>query len=106
MINRRTFLSTGLTFAAVTAVDRLAWAGRAAAAAEGEHAAGWRTYEVIVHAEVLDPSGPSRVWLPMPLTPDTEYHRSLDHAWTGNPARTHVYDEAKYGTRIFYAEWP
>jgi transglutaminase-like putative cysteine protease len=103
-INRRTFLRTGITLTAATAVDRLAWPARATAAAE--HAAGWRSFEVIMHADVLDPAGPSRVWLPMPLTPDTEYHRSLGHAWAGNPARTHVYTEAKYGTRIFCAEWP
>ena len=106
MINRRTFLRTGIALTAATAVDRVAWPGRAAAAAEGEGAPGWRTYEVVMHAEVLDPSGTSRVWLPMPLTPDTDYHRSLGHAWTGNPARTRVYNETKYGAGIFCAEWP
>jgi hypothetical protein len=84
-VNRRTFLRTGITLTAATAVDRLAWPARAAAA--GEDAARWRTFEVVMHAEVLDPSGPSRVWLPMPLAPDTDYHRSLGHEWTGNPAQ-------------------
>src|SRR5437773_4497030 len=105
MINRRTFLRTGIGLTAATAVGRLAWPERAATAA-GEDAPGWRTYEVVMHAEVLDPAGPSRVWLPMPLTPDTDYHRSLGHAWTGNPARTRVYNETKYGAGIFCAEWP
>ena len=104
-MHRREFLRNGITVTAATAVDRLAWPVRAAAA-EGEDAAGWRTYEVVMHAEVLDPAGPSRVWLPMPLTPDTDYHRSLGHAWTGNPARTRVYNETKYGAGIFCAEWP
>src|SRR5712692_11114078 len=104
MINRRTFLRTGITLTAATAVDRLARSARAAAA--GGDAARWRAFELVMHAAVLDPSGPSRVWLPMPLTPDTEYHRSLGHTWAGNPARTNVYHEAKYGAGIFYAEWP
>ena len=95
----------GIGLTAATAVSRLAWPERAATAA-GEDAPGWRTYEVVMHAEVLDPAGPSRVWLPMPLTPDTDYHRSLGHAWTGNPARTRVYNETKYGAGIFCAEWP
>jgi transglutaminase-like putative cysteine protease len=101
-MDRRAFLKNGITVTAATAVGRLAWPA-GASAAEG---AGWRTFEVVMHAEVLNPSGPSRVWLPMPLTPDTDYHRDLGHSWTGNPGRTHVYNEAKYGTGIFYAEWP
>src|SRR5213593_4200324 len=102
-MRRREFLRNGISVTAATAVGRLAGPGRAAAAA-AEGAAGWRAFEVVMHAEVLDPSGPSRVWLPMPLTPDTDYHRNLGHSWTGNAARTHVYNEAKYGTGIFYAE--
>ncbi len=103
-MDRRSFLRDGLTVAAAAAASRLA--GPARAAAEAQTAPGWRTFEVLVRAEVLDPSGPSRVWLPMPLAPDTDYHRSLGHTWTGNAARTHVYEDGKYGAKIFYAEWP
>ena len=103
-MDRRSFLLDGITLTAATAVGRLAGPARAAAAVED--APGWRTFEVVVHAEVLDPSGPSRVWLPMPLTPDTDYQRSLGHTWTGNPARTQIYHETKYGAKIFYSEWP
>jgi len=102
-MDRRSFLRNGIILTAATATDRLS---SARAAAPAEDAPGWRRFEVVVHAQVLEPSGPSRVWLPMPLTPDTDYHRSLGHTWTGNPARTQVCDDGKYGAQIFYAEWP
>src|SRR6266571_4076952 len=103
-MDRRSFLHHGLTVTAAAAASR--FAASAHAAAEAGAAPGWRTFEVLMHAEVLDPSGPSRVWLPMPLAPDTDYHRRLGHTWTGNAARTHVYDDGTYGAKIFYAEWP
>ena len=103
-MDRRSFLRHGLTLTTAAAASRLARQARAAA--PDDAAAGWRTFEVVVHAEVLEPTGPSRVWLPMPLVPDTDYHRSLGHSFAGNAARTHVYDDGKYGAQIFYAEWP
>ncbi|PYQ02028.1 MAG: transglutaminase [Acidobacteria bacterium] len=103
-VDRRSFLRRGLTVAAATVAGRFARPARAAAAADA--GPGWRTFEVVMHADVLQPSGPSRVWLPMPLVPDTDYHRSLGHSFAGNAARTHVYDDGKYGAQIFYAEWP
>ena len=103
-MDRRSFLRQGLTAAAATAAGRIA--GSAPAGAAAETGPGWRTFEVQMHAEVLDPSGPSRVWLPMPLEPDTDYHRNLGHSFEGNAARTHVYDDGKYGAKILYAEWP
>jgi hypothetical protein len=82
-MDRRAFLKNGITVTVATTVGGLVWPA-GASAAEG---AGWRTFEVVMHAEVLNPSGPSRVWLPMPLTPDTDYHRNRGHSWTGNPWR-------------------
>src|SRR6266478_8691842 len=47
-----------------------------------------------------------RAWVPMPLMPDTDYQKSLGQSWTGNAAVMRVYRDEKYGSGIFYAEWP
>ena len=104
-MDRRAFLRAGLGFSAsalVTSVPRI----RVAHAASGAPAAPWRTFEVITRAEVTDPAGITRVWLPVGLTPDTDYFRNLGQTWTGNAESMRVVREEKYGAGIFCAEWP
>ena len=67
---------------------------------------GWRTFEVTTRAEVDFAEGVSRVWLPLPLAEDTEWHRSLGSAWSGNAPRAEVVRDGKYGVTMLYAEWP
>jgi transglutaminase-like putative cysteine protease len=102
-MNRRVFLRTGIGASAV-ALGGLSRSGRAAAA--GTEDAKWRAFEVVTRAEVASPTGPTRVWLPLPLQPDTDYHKSLGQTWTANAAVSRVYRDEKYGAAIFYAEWP
>jgi transglutaminase-like putative cysteine protease len=102
-MNRRAFLRNGIGVGAV-ALGGLTRASRGAAS--GADGAKWRAFEVVTRAEVANPTGPTRVWLPLPLQPDTDYHKSLGQTWTGNAAVARVYREEKYGAPIFYAEWP
>src|SRR5882762_9550845 len=67
---------------------------------------GWRTFEVTTRAEVDFAEGVSRVWLPLPLAEDTEWHRSLGSAWSGNAPRAEVVRDGEYGVTMLYAEWP
>ncbi len=102
-MNRRVFLKTGMG-AGAAAIGGLSRPGRSGAAgAEGSR---WRAFEMVTRAEVANPTGPTRVWLPLPLQPDTDYHKSLGQTWTGNAAVSRVYRDEKYGAAIFYAEWP
>jgi transglutaminase-like putative cysteine protease len=102
-MNRRVFLQAGIG-AAAGAVGAWSRPGRSAAATmEG---ARWRAFEVVARAEVASPTGPTRVWLPLPLMPDTDYHKSLGQTWTGNATVSRVYRDEKYGAAIFFAEWP
>jgi transglutaminase-like putative cysteine protease len=66
----------------------------------------WRTFEVVTRIEVQLPEGVSRVWLPLPLSLDTEWHRSLGNSWSGNASRTDVLSDGKYGVSMLFAEWP
>src|SRR6266581_6055754 len=104
-MDRRTFLRTGAGASAGIMLAGLAQPMRSMAApASGSTA--WRTFEVITRLEILKPAGVTRAWVPMPLLPDTDYHKNLDQGWTGNAATMRVYRDDKYGAGIFYAEWP
>ncbi|HET9924311.1 MAG TPA: transglutaminase domain-containing protein [Methylomirabilota bacterium] len=102
-MNRRAFLKTGIG-AGAAAVGGMSLSGRAAAA--GSDGVKWRAFEVVTRAEVANSTGPTRVWLPLPLQPDTDYHKSLGQTWTGNATVSRVYRDERYGAAIFYAEWP
>ena len=101
-MNRRVFLKAGIGAAA--ALGGISRPGRSAA--QGIEGARWRAFEVVTRAEVVNPTGPTRVWLPLPLQPDTDYLKTLGQTWTGNAAVSRVYRDEKYGAAIFYAEWP
>ena len=101
-MNRRTFLATG---AASAVVAGLARHGTAVGAAPPD-APKWRAFEVTTRAEIVNPTGGARAWLPFPLMPDTDYHKSQGQSWTGNATTTRIYREPRYGAAIFYAEWP
>jgi transglutaminase-like putative cysteine protease len=102
-MKRREFLKSGATAAAVVAVAGLP---RTAQASAGSDGAKWRTFEVVTRVEVANPTGPTRVWLPMPLAVDTDYQKSLGHTWTGNGTAARIYRDDKYGAAVFYAEFP
>ncbi len=101
-MNRRAFLATG---AASAVVAGLARHGTAVGAAPPD-APKWRAFEVTTRAEIVNPTGGARAWLPFPLMPDTDYHKSQGQSWTGNATTTRIYREPRYGAAIFYAEWP
>jgi transglutaminase-like putative cysteine protease len=99
-MERRTFLkSVGVSTAA-------ALVGVPARSREASgQAAGWRTFEVTTKAEVANPSGVSRVWLPLALAAETDYHKPLGNTWKGNGAMRQHRDD-KYGATLLYVEWP
>src|SRR3954468_22528247 len=84
----------------------------AAVAASGlpvAHAAtspGWRLFEVTHRVELSLPEGQSRVWLPLPLTLDNDWHKTFDSSWKGNAARAEIARDGKYGVAMLHAEWP
>jgi transglutaminase-like putative cysteine protease len=104
-MRRRAFLKAGMGVAAAAAVGELARPLSSARAAQGDDAK-WRAFEVVTRAEVANPTGPTRVWIPLPVQPDTDYLKSLGQTSTGNATVTRVVRDDKYGAAIFYAEWP
>jgi transglutaminase-like putative cysteine protease len=98
-MDRRRFLwaSASLSAAAV-----LSSRHPRAHAAEG---GSWRVFDVSTEVEILRPEGTTRVWLPMPLTPDAPYQKSLGNTWKAEGGRVAVHADPKYGARILAAEW-
>jgi len=94
-MDRRIFLKSS---AAAAASAALPW--RAALAAEG-----WRRFETVTRVEILDPSGVSRAWIPLPLTDTTEWFRDLGSEWRGNAAAARLARDAKYGASMVAAQW-
>src|SRR5918999_1004590 len=92
-MHRRAFLKAGAAFGAAA----LPWPALAAS--------GWRTYEVVTKVELAFPKGVSRVWLPLPMTADTPWHRSLGNEWSGNASQARIVADGKYGVPMLYAEW-
>jgi transglutaminase-like putative cysteine protease len=95
-MDRRKFLKSSV---AAATLGSLPWR---AALAE----AGWRTFEVTTRTDIVIPEGVTRVWLPLPLTDDTDWHRALGNDWKGNAFRAHIARDGKYGVAMLYAEWP
>src|SRR4051794_27196063 len=91
-MKRREFLGASLVAAALT------WRRLRAEA-------GWRTFEVTTRAEISRPEGVSRAWLPVPLTTDTDWQRTLANTWSGNAKRMEEVRVGKYGVTMLYAEW-
>ena len=72
-MDRRDFLrSAGIVTAG------LAWPGSRTSFAQSSPAeGGWRTFEIVTRAEVLEPSGPTRLWIPAPLGAETPYQKAI-----------------------------
>jgi transglutaminase-like putative cysteine protease len=96
-MNRRAFLRVAALSPAAATFARLPLASGAEP---------WRTFEITTRVEVLNPSGPTRAWIPLALVEDTGHHRSLGQAWTGNPGSVNIARDPRYGAAIVCAEWP
>ena len=74
-MKRRTLITAG---PAVGLLAMTPFASRAQAAD------GWRTFEVVTRVEIAAPAGPVMVWVPLPLSQDTDWFQTLENSVTGN----------------------
>jgi len=94
-MERRVFLRSSGAMATAAA---LPWRGAAAQD-------GWRTYAVTTRVSILNPRGVSRAWVPLPMSDDTDWQKSIGSSWSGNAAKAQILRDGKYGAAIMYAEW-
>ena len=55
---------------------------------------------------VLDAEGATRVWIPAPLTRDTDYIKNLGNVWSAESGSITYVEEPKYGAAIVTAGFP
>ena len=101
-MNRRQFLQTSTAVPAALAAAQ--WPLQALAQAEGGNA--WRMFEVTTRVEILKPSGVSKIWLPVPLLADRDFHKSLGNTWSAPGGEVRYSSDNKYGMGIVAAELP
>lgn len=65
----------------------------------------WHTYEITTTINLLEASGLSKLWIPLPLNQDTLYQRTLGHGWKGNPTNSSLRRQPDGALEVFYAEW-
>jgi transglutaminase-like putative cysteine protease len=100
-MDRRDFLRS-----AGVATAGLAWPG-ARAFAQTSPPDRWRTFEIVTRAEVLDPAGPTRVWVPAPLGAEAPYQRTIATTFKaeGGTAKL-VHDKSLDSVAVVAAEYP
>ncbi len=101
-MDRRDFIKTAALVPATAAFSALPQFSVSAFAA----AAKWRVFEVTTKVEVLKPEGATRVWLPLPLTTDTDYQKNLGSSWSIEGGTAATGTDSKYGAEFVAAEWP
>jgi len=97
-MNRRDFLKHGAALPAAGALSAIPQF--AAANTAGSN---WRAFEVVTRVNVLDADGVTRVWLPVPLTRDTDYFKSLGSTWRAEGGKVAYADDPRYANGIVAA---
>jgi transglutaminase-like putative cysteine protease len=97
-MDRRKFIKTSAALPAMAALPKLAWADVAGTP--------WRVFEVTTQVEVLNAAGPTRVWLPTPLTRDTDYFKNLGSSWEAADGKVDIAEDGKYSLAIVGAQFP
>ena len=104
-MDRRDFLSFSALAAVSSLTADIAMSAATAPPAPPPSDAAWRTFEVTTEVEIWPQDVPTKLWLPLPQYRDTDYQRTLDIRWSGNPSRSGIFRDPKYGAPSFFAEW-
>ena len=100
-MNRRDFLRSAGTLSASLALPHTEWLR-----AESSAFAGWRTFEVTTHVEVLKPSGLTRVWLPTALISKTPFQKTLSNKFSAEGGTAEVVENKADALGIVAANFP
>jgi transglutaminase-like putative cysteine protease len=100
-MNRRDFLRSASIVSAYAVIpeSRNLFARNATAAS-------WRTFEITTRAEVLEPSGPTRIWLPAALINPTPFQKTLANQFTADGGTAKLVENGLDSLGIVAAEFP
>src|SRR5579871_4379630 len=66
----------------------------------------WRTFEVKTRVEILNSSGPARVWIPAALIAKTPFQRTLSNTFSAPGGTARIVHGKVDGSGIVAAEFP
>lgn len=66
----------------------------------------WRTFEVTTKVELLNPKGPSRIWLPAALVRNTPYQRTLSNRFAAPAGSARLKEDKQNALGIVSASYP
>jgi transglutaminase-like putative cysteine protease len=98
-MDRRAFIKTSVALPAAVAVSGLPRITTASTPGP------WRVFEVTTSAEILQPAGMTRIWLPVPLTADTPYQKSLGNTWNAEGGTAGYSHDGKYSMGVVHSEF-
>jgi transglutaminase-like putative cysteine protease len=75
------------------------------ALAEGTAPDVWRTFEVTTRVEILNPTGVTRVWLPVPLTEDRPFLKALGNSFEAEGGNARYAVDPMYGAGMVCGKW-
>jgi transglutaminase-like putative cysteine protease len=104
-MDRREFLNISAVTGLFAALPQVATSASAATLEVPSRIAPWRTFDVVTEMEIWPQDVPAKVWLPISLYGDTDYQRTLDIRWKGNPSAMGMYRDPRYGAPAFFAQW-
>jgi transglutaminase-like putative cysteine protease len=100
-MKRRDFLRTASTLSAAIALPKPA---RFFVSSDAPDA--WRTFEVTTTVQVLNPSGPTRIWLPAALLDPTPFQKTLSNDFKAEGGTAHLVENRPYSFGMVAAEFP
>lgn len=65
----------------------------------------WRTFETAARLEIAHPKGQVRAWVPLPLSQDTDYFKTLANSWSGNAEKVEIVYEPTYRAAMVSAQF-
>ncbi len=105
-MNRRRLLRGGAALAAATGIPAAAQALPMLDPFAPDPAGPWRTYELTTRIELVNASGPAKVWVPVPAFAQPSWIRPVPSRWTTNAGTAALYRDPGTGTQMVYAQWP
>lgn len=65
----------------------------------------WRTYDITTTVGMPRTTGPTRLWLPLPLNQDTLFQRTLGHTWNDNADSATMRRLPDGNLEVYCCEW-
>lgn len=105
-MNRRDFFRTAGAASASLAFTETPFLFARARASQASAAGAWRTFQVTTRAEILKPSGTTRVWLPAALLGETPFQKTLTNDFQAEGGRAELVERREDSLGIVSAVYP